>query len=1407
MKNHIYRILILFGLFSGSLTGSHAQDENPTFQFEIFEMPGGVLGNMVQCIVQDSLGFMWFASQNGLHRWDGYEFVTYINDPLDSTSIHSNYVETIEISPDGELWLGTWGDGLSLFDYETQSFQKFSVTPPKDSTKSETYISDLLADDQGNLWIATTTGLNRMDLKTREIKQYLPDENNPNSISDENARVLYGDKEGNVWIGTGFAWTFDEGGGLSKYRPESDDFIQYKHDPLDSTSLINNKITSLFEDSKGNFWVGTVGDGLHLMDREKGTFLRFIKKGKGHTGLGMPYDLTKRDMALKVIFEDQQEKLWFGAWQGGIRYFDPKTGYTADYYFGTDKEFSLPRPFPWTMFQSRDGTIWGTTTGESGKVFKIKSKNFKQYNIGNQLPVICIAQTQNYGVLASTILGGILQLNQQLDQVNPFVLNLPPPNAKSIKLIERNDNYYVFISWMAMASKIVEDKKGRLWIRKDNFSGMVRVDEKLNKAELYIHDPEDPSSISEGEVLDIIHDSKGRIWMITGNGVLNLYHEESNSFIHYPFSAENSFHSAVMLEQKDGRLGIAWRHFFWKAKEQFYYSTFDIEKEIFSTEKINLLNPSKWTWSDQINGIVEDKNEDIWICTAQGLIHGSKKDNTWEAILAREFGSTSLKGMAIDPFNRLWLAADQVLLYDIDKKIVIEEGRHNNFILSSKNPEVIYANQEGQVFVGGNGVIQQYDANKIGKLKKVIPPTAVIRDFQILKNNEGKAQQERFNLYEDNICLKHNQNDFSVLFSALDFNSNGANRHQFILDGYDDDWRESGLEPIATYIKVNPGTYTFRVRGASKTSDWGPERSLKIKILSPWWASWWAYTLYGLSLFGILYSLNQLQINRKLDKAEAKRLSELDRFKTKLYTNITHEFRTPLTVINGMLAQIQENPKEWMKEGLIMIQRNSNRLLDLVNQMLALSKLESGKLELETQHGDMVGFTKYIVESIHSLAESKSIQVHFYAEEKEVWMDHDPDKIQQILTNLLSNAIKFTPEGGNVYVSLKEQGMSAEKKALQIKIRDTGTGISEDQLPFIFDRFYQVDDTLTRHAEGSGIGLALVKELVKLMNGDIAVKSRLEEGTSFEILLPITHTTTSQTTFKPEKNRLNAKTLKQGSWEKVMKITDQQSSLLHKHLPEVLIVEDNPDVVAYIAACLQGLYKLKVAKDGAEGIEIALKQIPDLIITDVMMPKKNGYEVCQTVKQDQRTSHIPVVMLTAKADLDSKLEGLSEGADAYLSKPFHKEELLLRIKKLLELRKQLQSFYRSASGLSDQKAITEKPLPAMENEFIKKVKAIVETNLDNFEFNVEQLCREVHLSHSQLHRKLSALTGLSANRFIRHIRLYKAKEMLKDAMISITAVAFDTGFNDPSYFGRMFKKEFGKTPKEYQEYYQNTIVK
>ncbi|WNJ20436.1 ATP-binding protein [Pontibacter sp. G13] len=521
----------------------------------------------------------------------------------------------------------------------------------------------------------------------------------------------------------------------------------------------------------------------------------------------------------------------------------------------------------------------------------------------------------------------------------------------------------------------------------------------------------------------------------------------------------------------------------------------------------------------------------------------------------------------------------------------------------------------------------------------------------------------------------------------------------------------------------------------------------------------------------------------ELDSAN-RQLQELDDFKSRFFTNISHEFRTPLTVIQGIMKQIQETPESWLERGSEIVNRNVANLLGLVNQILDLRKIESGNLPLHMIQDDVVKFLKFGVSVFDSLAASKSVKLAFEGPNSALLMDFDPDKLGQIQSNLLSNAIKFTGPDGQV--NFKTYRSSDGQ--LVMEVSDTGRGIADNQLPFIFDRFYQVDSTDTRSGEGTGIGLSLTRELVQLMDGSITVESTVGQGTTFTIKLPISQQAQRQNFALVQAPSFLPK------YSEVLERPEKQATNKAER-PTLLLIEDNPDIVEYLHACLEDQYELFAASDGEAGVAAAFEQVPDIIISDVMMPKMNGYEVCETLKLDERTSHIPILMLTAKADHDSKLEGYKRGADAYLTKPFDQAELTIRLEKLLEIRKTLQLRYQGTQLPEP----TEDPVLQVEDAFITQVRALLLEHLDDATYRGESLCKDLGMSRTNLHRKIKALTGMPITRFIRSVKIAQAQEMLKESDRQISEVAYAVGFNDPAYFTRVFSEDMGISPGEWRE--------
>lgn len=547
---------------------------------------------------------------------------------------------------------------------------------------------------------------------------------------------------------------------------------------------------------------------------------------------------------------------------------------------------------------------------------------------------------------------------------------------------------------------------------------------------------------------------------------------------------------------------------------------------------------------------------------------------------------------------------------------------------------------------------------------------------------------------------------------------------------------------------------------------------------------------------GLYYYTGRLQWLKNQEKA---RMKELDRLKSNFFTHITHELRTPLTVILGMAGQIKEDPGRYLEEGLKMIERNGEKLLDMTNKLLDLSRMEAKMMPVNWVQQDIVGYVKYLVESFHSFAESKQIAISYSIAEKNIMMDFDVDKIADIVSNLISNAIKFTPRGGEILVKMYPRN-EHDKKYLHLEVQDNGPGIAEEFLPNIFEKYFQAQRHEDEYSEGSGLGLAVTREMVQLMNGNISVSSQLNKGSVFKVVLPITNRAQLALNVAREDHSIleaSPELNKKMSGERDLSTPDGEED---KKL-NLLIVEDSKDVASYLGSLLSVNYKIDNAWNGAEGYELATKIVPDLIISDVMMPVMDGFTLCQRLKNDMRTSHIPIILLTARNEMSSRMEGLKAGADAYLGKPFNKEELFIRVDKLIALREQLRNSYqhlaREPMTFSSERELQKLPkshLNNLEYTFMQRVTEVLEENLSDEQFGISNLCDSLGMSRSQLYRKFSALTDTSVNVFLRNLRLTKARKLLRSTDLNVSEVAYDTGFKSPSHFSRIYTERFGIPP-------------
>ena len=1357
-----------------------AADPNPN-NFSSFNRIEGLGSSVIQFCYEDKNGNLWIATGgDGVTKYDGHNLTTYTQ----AQGLCNDGIEEVLEDHEGNLWFASWGGGLSRFD--GKSFTNFTFNKGLGSN----YIGGITLDKDNHLWATTLYGgIVKYDGKT--FTHY--DENS--GMEAGYVDCVLEDRRGNLWFGTNQA-------GLVKF-----DGISFYHFNLGEVFPFN-WIADLLEDDNGNLWIATKGAGIIKYDGT--SFTNYTEKD------GLPNN------SIHNIEEDANGDLWMSPFESGITQFDGKGFKNYGVLDGLENN-SVE-----SVFEDSNGTLWFGDSG--GNLSKLRPNTFHHFMELGEMPVTNIT-TVSDDKMGNLWLGsygnGVFKYDgKDFIQITGKVLG--------------NEN---------LVNAILEDSRGDFWFG-TQMAGLLKYDGKTITQFPEMNDK------TRDRVLHIFEDSKGNLWLGTEFGGVVKFEGYSNPqtkgrFIQYGVTEGLSYNTITGIEEDNE--GNIW------------FATYNNGATRYDGTNFTRFGIDQGLGSDQILSIAKDSYGNLWFGTmGKGV---SKYDGQCFTHFGMEQGleGNRVKSIMEDNRGNLWLGTDKGLSKMSDTSPQDESGPNlstetlfsnfnykDGFLGNGVNRgKALFEDNTGTIWAGLTDRLTSFNPDELKN--DTIPPKLELTDVALFNETVPwrelhKKKDTSLNLKNgvklanlkfdgvspwqnvpENPSLRYNNNTLTFNYVGTALDAPHKIKYQYRLAGFEEYWNAPTSANAAIYGNLPWGDYIFEVRAMNGDGVWSSTLAYPFTIRPPWWHTWWAYLCYALIFGGSIIALYRFQLHQKLKKTERLRLQELNAFKTKFYTNITHEFRTPLTIILGMAQQLLESPGTHFSKGLNMIIRNGQNLLSLVNQMLDLSKLESRKLQLCYQQSDVVSFIRYITESFHSLAEDKGIAIHFETRVESLVMDFDPVRLQQVVSNLISNAIKFTPKGGVVTISVARRNHECI-----LKVTDTGSGIAKADLPHIFDRFYQADGSLTRQGEGTGIGLALTQELVRLFDGEITVKSTLSKGTVFEITLPVTNTAQLGSdlitnTSSSKKTGAVSPNPDDDSFALYLDQENGDETGYDVKKPLVLIADDNKDVRSYIASCLNGAYHIKMVCDGRECERLALQLIPDLIVLDVMMPYKSGYEVCHALKNDERTSHIPIVMLTAKADMESKLEGLEQKADHYLTKPFHKKELLLQIKNLLELREMMQQYIRSSleTGFSrkdtrvldvatqnlaaksimpfeGRQAETEafESLPfanSLDNTFVDKTREVIERHLDDTAFDVEKLCLEMALSRSQMHRKLTALTGISTNYFIRYVRLLKARELLTDSNFKISAIATDCGFNDPSYFSRVFKKEFGVTPQKWRD--------
>lgn len=1372
-----------------------------SLNFNNLSVKDGLSNNKVVAILQDKAGFLWFATEDGLNRFDGYEFKVYRNNPQDTNSISSNNIWSLFEDAEGNIWIGTKSGELNRYDVKRDIFEHWNIKAPNIQNNS---INEIYRDKKGILWIGTyQSGIYRFDIITGEIKNWKYKPGDPHSLSNNFITSIVEDSHSNLWISTY--------NGLNKFNPSADDdsFQQFYSEPGKENSLSNNLIWTITRsESDSNFmWIGTAG-GLVSLNIKDNTFIR----------ISIPKEPTLQfaNSVASVIEEpvNNDTVLWIGTYGGLVRLNLSENEATRFTKKENEPSAIISNEIN-KMIKDRSGVIWAATQNglsyisPKGMKFNnifIRKKGFQKLAELMGTNVKSFTKDNNGTIFFGTS-DGVYNFNNLNTQTGiQKYANTDKINAWSLAVGKYDDvwigTYGQGLKHLNLKNGIVEHQKiesptfktsafdylKSLFLDDDNFlwigfwgGGLARYDTQTDEYKIWIHNNDSPQSINHNDVWAIHKDRMGRLWIGTNGGGLNLFVPAGSGI----------FLSWLEIEDQSKKLS---------------------SNSIYS---ITEARRGKYTLGNE--------NTVLWVGTSNGLnkitLTNSMNESNLNTVVSEvsvynsEHGlvDNSVKSILEDENGNLWLGTNSgISFFNVEKNSFINYSTSDGLNGNEFNSNSALRSDDGFMFFGNVDGLNVFNPEEI--IQSNYLPPIVFTDFQIL--NQPVNIGESFSLKESiqtakEIILSHEDNVFSFEFSALDYNSPHSIQYAYMMEGFDNDWIYSGNRRFITYTNLNQGSYTFKVKATNSDGIWNENiKSVMVIVNPPWWRTPWAYAFYVLLIISGLFVARRIEMNRsrlrnelKMREFEAKKQRELENIKSRFFANLSHEFRTPLTLIRGPIEElINGNAVNNKEEYYDLIRRNSEKLQELIDQLLELTQLENASIPVKAKQENLVKFLRGMFYSFESLAKQKNINISFNSSIDYLICWIDTDKLEKIINNLLSNAFKFTQAKGEISISFNQQAINGNEYAI-VKVSDTGIGIPKDKLQNIFNRFYQVDDSSRKKYGGSGIGLALVKELVDLHKWEIEVQSEIEKGTEFTLKIPLSDS------YLDDNQKILEAATERSSPEKSETVSVEQIDDIEKEIeqeiiennkllgdkPSLLVVEDSEDVRSYLKSLLKNQYNIYEAINGEDGFKKASEVMPDLIISDVMMPSMNGMEFCKKIKTDWQTSHIPVILLTAKASPESRIEGLETGADDYLTKPFSSKELLVRVKNLLEQRKNLREKFNKEIKVEPASIAVN----AIDNEFLEKAFTVAEKNLSNTEFNSEAFAKEMFVSRSQLHRKLLAITSQAPGEFIRSFRLKKAASLLLEKRLSVTQIAFEVGFSSPSHFTKAFRQQFNCLPTEF----------
>ena len=1400
-----------------------AYSQNVNVRFNHITTDNGLSQNTIEDIFKDSRGFVWFATRNGLNRYDGYSFKIYKAENSEH-GLSCNFVHSICEDLEGNLWIGT-EDGLNIFDTKTNTFSALFHNPQDTNSISDNNISDVVCDKNGIIWVGTYThGLIRIQkTATGEyiFNRYQYSPNKSAGILSNTVHTLFIDKENNLWIGTN--------NGINKLCISTNSFESYRKIKNATNPLSHNSISSIWEDSYGYIWIGT-WNGLNRMNKTTGEIKYFLFDS------GSQSDIS--NSAINTIGEDIEGNLLIGTIDG-LNMYIRKENRFRQFHVNSNSNDALSNELVSCIETDRLGNVWVGTHMGGVNHYNVYQKKFKhivieplpkETNNNNVINSIC---TDPKTLWIGTAGGGLYCFDKATGKHTHF-RNIPG-DLQSI-----NGDY---------VSAIKKDNDGNLWVGTwESGLNLMHLQSEPYRFER-ISGKNGWNSMLNSSITSIHIDSS--FILIGGEyGLDKLIAKRKNIS---PVANNQNWTNSIsqvrcILKDKRGFFWIGTRiglYCFHESKLTSGLSDSDISCYRSNTDERNTL-PYNF-----VETLCEDHNGNIWAGTfGHGICQIQRKNNN--EVIFKSFNEKDglsnnvIYSIQTDEKGNLWISTD----YGLSRLDITTEKFSNYYISDGLQSNQFFwgastKGEDGALYFGGTNGVCYFMPNEINDIEPLTKVT--ITDFKLFNKsvNVGEEDYKASILSTDiskasEVHLTYKEDAFSIEFSSLTYFQPQKINYAYKLEGVDDEWiHTSSTQRFANYRNLDGGRYTFLVKASNSNGEWSQHPTkLEIIITPPFWDTL-LFKIFGISLLVFLIafyfryrtriliiqkqSLEEIVKNRTNEIAQQKeqltiqnkeitaqrnelidlnkKVQHVNQLKLRFFTNISHEFRTPLTLIAGPVKKLlTTNPEpDETKKSLQIIDRNVQRLIHLINQLLDFRKVETNNLDLRVSRGDLVSFINEICTSFEQLAQEKQINFTFTHEEinDEQWFDHE--KLENILFNLLSNAFKHTPANGKISISLKINSNVQTSTAI-IKVTDTGIGIPAEHIDNIFKRFYQIDTPENIKNRGSGIGLSLSKELVTAHHGEIHVKSEVGKGAVFTVNIPYQKESFSPNEISAETKTWNKTDLKhrENFGELSVETYNNKDSSTKKSLkktdkPTILIVEDNLDLREFVINSLVDNYNILEAENGKAAYEIAKAQNPALIISDIMMPIMDGLELCTRIKNNLLTSHIPVILLTARSLVENWIEGLESGADDYMPKPFDIDLLKAKIKNLLDSREKLRQHFSGNLSTSSSEITTTKA----DSDFINKAFEIVEDNYANSEFGVKELVDKMNVSHSLLHKKLKAIVNQSTGDFITTIRLKKAADLLKKSAKNVTEVAYDVGFNDPKYFSQKFKRYFGVLPSKY----------